>query len=86
MLRNVAAKGPLAGRTSSIVVFVPLLVVALVLALASCSNEKQAQGNTSGTNASTQSSSEKTHQGAQVHFTVGGNEAHLTITTMEGAS
>jgi murein DD-endopeptidase MepM/ murein hydrolase activator NlpD len=74
MLRNVAAKVPLAGRANSIVVFVLLLVVALVLALASCSNEKQAQSNSSGTNASTQTSSEDT---------VGDAEVHLTITTME---
>jgi len=74
MLRNVAAKVPLAGRANSIVVFVLLLVVALVLALASCSNEKQAQSNSSVTNASTQTSSENT---------VGDAEVHLTITTME---
>src|SRR5215210_3072280 len=74
MLRNVAAKVPLAGRANSIVVFVLLLVVALVLALTSCSNQKQAQSNSSGTNASTQTSSEDT---------VGDAEVHLTITTME---
>jgi murein DD-endopeptidase MepM/ murein hydrolase activator NlpD len=60
-------------------VFVLPLVVALVLALASCSNEKQAQNNTSGTNESTQSSPKKTDQGAQVHLTI------TTTETGEGA-
>jgi hypothetical protein len=42
MLMNLAAKVLWVGRASSIVFVLPL-VVALVLALASCSNEKQAQ-------------------------------------------
>jgi murein DD-endopeptidase MepM/ murein hydrolase activator NlpD len=64
-------------------VFVLPLVFALVLALASCSNEKQAQKDTSGTNKSTQSSPKKTDKGAQVHFTAEGAEVHLTIKTTE---
>ena len=85
MLTNVAARVSLAGRPSSIDVFVLLLIVASIFGLAGCSNEKPAQSSTSGTNASTQSSSEKAHQGARVHLTVGDAEAHLSIANMEAS-
>src|SRR5215217_6347878 len=82
MLRNMAAKVPWVGRASSIAFVLPL-VVALVLALPSCSNEKQAQNDASATNKSAQSSPKKPEQGAQVHVTAEGAEVQLTIATAE---
>jgi murein DD-endopeptidase MepM/ murein hydrolase activator NlpD len=82
MLMNPAAKVLWVGRASSIVFVLPL-VVALVLALPSCSNEKQAQNDASATNKSAQSSPKQPEQGAQVHVTAEGAEVQLTIATAE---
>ena len=80
--RNVGAKVAWVVRASSIVFVLPL-VVALVLALASCSNEKQAQNDASATNKSAQSSPKKPEEGAQVHVTAEGAEVQLTFATAE---
>jgi hypothetical protein len=82
MLMNMAAKVLWVGRASSIMFVLPL-VVALVLALPSCSNEKQAQNDASATNKSAQSSPKEPEQGAQVHVTAEGAEVQLTIATAE---
>src|SRR5215213_11885182 len=84
MLMNMAAKVLWVGRASSIMFVLPL-VGALVLALPSCSNEKQAQNDASATNESAQSSPKEPEQGTQVHVTAEGAEVQLTIATAEAA-